>query len=133
METKATFKAGFFGTGSPEITSRGRVTFDWLDGQFFLIQRFVNDDPAVPSGITIIGMSEHRDTFAQHYYDRGVARVYQMTLEGREWKLWREEPVSGSATPGRSGGRNHDHWCLGSLRQRAEWRHDFDLTYIKTG
>jgi hypothetical protein len=134
-ETKATFKAGFFGTGSPEITSRGRVTFNWLDGQFFLTQRFVNDDPAVPSGITIIGMSEHRDTFAQHYYDsRGVARVYQMTLEGREWKLWREEPGFWQRY---TGAISEDGTTItGAWEASAngrEWRHDFDLTYIKTG
>jgi hypothetical protein len=27
-------------------------------------------------------------TFTQHYYDsRGVVRTYQMTLDGRAWKL----------------------------------------------
>jgi hypothetical protein len=32
-------------------------------------------------------------TFEQHNYDsRGVARVYQMSLEGGIWKLWREAP-----------------------------------------
>ena len=34
-------------------------------------------------------------TFEQHNYDsRGVARVYQMSLEGGIWKLWREHPGS---------------------------------------
>ena len=48
-------------------------------GQFFLTQRFVNEHPAAPSGIAIIGPG----TFIQHYYDsRGVARTYQMTLSG---------------------------------------------------
>lgn len=134
-ETKATFKAGFFGPGRPGITSRGKATFEWLDGQFFLTQRFTNEDPAVPSGITIIGMSEGRDAFAQHYYDsRGVARVYQMTLEGREWKLWREEPGFWQRY---AGAISEDGTTItGAWEASAngrEWRHDFDLTYIKTG
>ena len=39
--------------------------------------------PAAPSGIAIIGAGNNPDTFTQHYYDsRGVARIYQMTLNG---------------------------------------------------
>src|SRR5262245_7052219 len=37
-ETEATFAAGFFGPGSPEVTGRGRTTFHWLDGRYFLTQ-----------------------------------------------------------------------------------------------
>jgi hypothetical protein len=93
-EMEARFEAGYFGPGSPAITGRGgRTTFDWPDGRFFLTQRFVNEHPAAPSGIAIIGPGEEPDVFSQHYYDsRGVARVYQMTLHGREWKIWRAAP-----------------------------------------
>jgi len=139
-EVEATFKAGFFGPGSPEITGRGRTTFQWLEGRFFLTQRFVNEPadgtghPAVPSGIAIIGTSRERDTFAQHYYDsRGVARVYQMTLEGREWKLWREEPGFWQRYAGvisEDGTTITGAWEASA--DGREWRHDFDLTHIKT-
>lgn len=133
-ETEATFEAGFFGPGSPGITGRGRTTFRWLEGRFFLAQHFVNEHPAAPSGITIIGASEERNTFAQHYYDsRGVARVYQMTLKGREWTLWREAPGFWQRYTGvisEDGTTITGAWEA-SADGRA-WRHDFDLTYVKT-
>lgn len=59
--------------------------------QFFLTQRFVSEHPAAPSGIAIIGAES--ESFTQHYYDsRGIARVYQMSLDDRVWKVWREAP-----------------------------------------
>jgi hypothetical protein len=55
-EMEATFEAGYFGPGSPATTERGgRTTFEWLQGRYFLTQRFVVDHPAAPSGISIIG------------------------------------------------------------------------------
>jgi hypothetical protein len=121
-EMEARFEAGYFGPGSPAITSRGgRTIFNWLEGRFFLTQRFVTEHPTAPSGIAIIGPG----TFAQHYYDsRGVARTYQMTLGGREWTIWREVPASGSATIAGAWDGSPDG---------RQWKHDFGLTYIKTG
>ena len=134
-EMEATFQAGFFGAGSPETTSRGRAKFQWLEGRFFLTQSFVNEHPDTPSGITIIGMTEERNTFAQHYYDsRGVARVYQMTLEGREWKLWREAPGFWQRYTGvisEDGTTITGAWEASGDGQ--QWKHDFDLTYLRTG
>lgn len=134
-EMAATFQAGFFGPESPEITAHGRARFQWLEGRRFLIQRFVNEHPAVPSGIAIIGTSEKRNSFAQHYYDsRGVARVYRVTLEGREWRLWREAPGFWQRY---TGAISDDGTTItGAWEASAdgrEWRHDFDLTHVKTG
>jgi hypothetical protein len=48
-EMGVSFEAGYFGPGSPPVAGRGgRTTFEWLDGQFFLIQRFTVDNPAAP-------------------------------------------------------------------------------------
>jgi hypothetical protein len=133
-ETEATFEAGFLGPDTPETRCHGRTTFEWLDGGFFLTQRIVNDDP-VPSAITIIGPSGEADTFAQHYYDsRGVARVYQMTLDGQEWKLWRESPGFWQRYTGviaEDGTTITGAWQA-SVDGR-EWRHDFDLMYTRIG
>ena len=134
-DTEATFDAGFFGPGSPEVTGRGRVTFEWLEGRYFLTQRFVNEHPDAPSGIAIIGPSGELDTFAQHYYDsRGVTRVYLMTLEGRELKLWREAPGFWQRYTGvisDDGTTITGAWEASPDGQ--DWRHDFNLTYVRTG
>jgi hypothetical protein len=135
-ELEATFEAGYFGPGSPAITERGgRTTFEWLEGRFFLTQRFVTEHPAAPSGLAIIGLGEDPETFTQHYYDsRGVARVYQMTLDRGVWKLWREAPGFWQRYTGvisRDGTTITGAW-EGSADGR-EWKHDFGLTYIKAG
>jgi len=133
-EMEASFEAGYFGPGTPSFTGRGgRTTFEWVDGRFFLTQRFVNDHPAAPSGIAIIGAGADPYRFEQHYYDsRGVTRLYQMSLDGAVWKLWREAPgfwqrYTGEISP--DGNIIKGAW-EGSP-DGLQWKHDFGLTYIK--
>jgi hypothetical protein len=135
-EMQAAFDAGYFGPGSPAVTrGGGRTTFEWLEGRFYLIQRFVVEEPAAPSGIAIIGPGRDPEAFEQHYYDsRGVARVYQMSLDGGVWKLWREAPGFWQRYTGvlsDDGNRITGAW-EGSPDGR-EWKHDFGLTYVKAG
>jgi uncharacterized protein YndB with AHSA1/START domain len=135
-ELEATFDEGFFGPASPAVTNRGgRTTFEWLDGRFFLTQRFVVENPAAPNGIAIIGLSEEPDTFTQHYYDsRGVARVYAMSLDGNVWRLHREAPgfwQRYAGTISADGTTITGAWEMSADGQ--EWKHDFDLNYIKVG
>lgn len=134
-EMEASFEAGYFGPGSPPVSGRGgRTAFEWLEGEFFLLQRFTVFSPGAPNGIAIIGMGSDPETFEQHYYDsRGVARVYRMSLDGGVWKLWREAPGFWQRYAGRlsQDGRT----ITGSWEWSADgssWKHDFDLTYIKT-
>lgn len=133
-EMEVSFIAGYFGPGSPPIAGRGgRTTFEWLDGEFFLIQRFTVDNPAAPSGIAIIGPGEAAETFSQHYYDsRGVARIYQMSLHDGVWQLWREAPGFWQRYTGvfSDGGTTIKGAWEGSA-DGSQWKHDFDLSYIK--
>jgi hypothetical protein len=133
-EMEASFEAGYFGPGTPPVTGRGgRTTFEWLEGRFFLTQRFVNEHPAAPSGIAIIGAGAEAETFEQHYYDsRGVARVYQVSLDGGVWKLWREAPGFWQRYTGEIS--EDDTTIKGAWEGSADgrkWKHDFGLTYIK--
>jgi hypothetical protein len=134
-DMEASFAAGYFGAGSPPLTGRGRTTFSWLDGNFFLIQRFTAEHPAAPRGIAIIGVAADPDTFSQHYYDsRGVARVYQMSLADGVWKIWREAPRFWQRFTGvfaDDGNTIKGAW-EGSA-DGSDWRHDFYLTYTKVG
>src|SRR5437667_11951600 len=69
-ELEASFDAGFFGPDSPAFTERGgTTTFEWLEGRFFLLQRFTVFSPGAPSGIAIIGVADDSGEFEQHYYD----------------------------------------------------------------
>jgi hypothetical protein len=74
----------------PSTVVRGRSTFEWLEGKKFLIARARSDHPDFPDSISIIG-----DTggLRMHYFDsRGVARIYEMTLDGRVWTFSRTAP-----------------------------------------
>jgi len=76
---------------SPPWPGEGRVAFEWLEGERFLIQRWSIDMPEAPDGIAIIGPGDEPDAFRQHYFDsRGVERVYEMTLAGGGWRMWRD-------------------------------------------
>lgn len=130
---EAAFEAERFGPGSPAVTSRGgRTTFEWLDGGFFLIQRFETDQPSAPSGIAIIGAGTEPETFTQHYYDsRGVARSYEMTLNDGVWKVERAAPGFWQRYTGVISGDGAT--ITGAWEYSAdgrEWSHDFTLTYI---
>ena len=90
----------------PPADIGARVTFEWLPGKRFLIQRWEVPIPEAPDGIAIIGADpESAGNYLQHYFDsRGVARVYKMSFADGVWKLWRDEPdfsrsTSPSATP----------------------------------
>jgi hypothetical protein len=134
-EMEACFAPGFFGPDSPAITnSDGRTTFEWLEGRFFLCQRWRNDHPAAPSGIAIIGPGDHAGTLVQHYYDeRGVARVYQMAFDGVVWTIWRGGAgVAHQRYTGRlSGDGNRIEGSWASSPDGRGWSHDFDLHYIR--
>ena len=79
----------------PPVTDSGaRVSFEWLPGERFLIERWEVPVPEAPDGIAIIGADpESEGNYLQHYFDsRGVARIYKMSFEDGVWKLWRDEP-----------------------------------------
>ncbi len=47
--------------------------------------------PDAPDSISIIGCDAANGTYVQLYSDeRGVCRVYQMSIGSGEWKLWRQ-------------------------------------------
>lgn len=130
---KATFEAGYFSPGSPAMTDQGgRTSFAWLEGGLFLIQQFSNPHAAAPDGIAIIG-GTRPDSLTQHYYDsRGVHRIYNMSLTGRAWTLWREKPGFWQRYTGTisDDGRTIIGAWEGSA-DGARWQHDFSLAYIK--
>jgi hypothetical protein len=125
--------------GAPTMTG-GRVVFEWMTGEQFIIERWEVPVPEAPDGLAIIGFDDARGTFRQHYFDsRGIARIYQMRLEDGVWTLWRDtadfSPLDfaqrytgrfsedGTAIAGR--------WEI--AHDGSTWEHDFDLTYLRVG
>jgi hypothetical protein len=120
--------------GGPSWPGEAWVSFEWLEGRTFLIERWTVDLPEAPDGIAIIGAGDGPETFRQHYFDsRGVHRIYEMTLDGGVWKLWRDAP---DPFPQRfTGSFDDDGKTINGRWEKAEdgsdWTTDFDLTYRK--
>ena len=118
--------------GGPLWPGEGRVTFEWLEGRTFLIERWRIELPEAPDGIAIIGAGDEPGTFRQYYFDsRGVQRIYEMTLDDGTWKLWRDAT---DPFPQRfSGTFSDDGDAITGRWEKAEdgstWTIDFDLTY----
>ena len=125
--------------GMPPAEAGARVSFGWLPGKRFLIERWEVPVPEAPDGIAIIGADpENQGAYLQHYFDsRGVARVYKMSLEDGVWKLWRDEPDFSpldfsqryTGTFSDDGKTVVGAWEICS--DGKTWEHDFDLTYTK--
>jgi hypothetical protein len=119
----------------PELAGQARTTFEWTLGGAFLLQRSSVPVPEGPDGLSVIG-PDGGDGYTQHYFDeRGIARVYAMTFDGREWRLERH-------TPDFSPLSFHQRWTgalsadgstiEGRWEQSPDgtaWELDFELTY----
>ena len=118
----------------PPGSGPARVSFAWLPGQRFLIQRWEVPLPEAPDGIAIIGADPDREGgYRQHYFDsRGVERVYEMDFEDGTWRLWRDAPGFSQRYTGEfsDDGRTIDGaWEI--CEDGATWRRDFGIAYTR--
>jgi hypothetical protein len=118
--------------GGPPWPGTGRVTFAWLDGAPLLIERSHSDAPDAPDGVAVIGCDGMSGAYDQLYTDeRDVQRVYEMSLSGGVWKLWRDgQPFSQrfTGTLSEDGKTIAGRW---EVEEDGEWTIDFELTYTK--
>src|SRR5215213_7020280 len=72
----------------------GSVTFEWLEGERFVVQRSHNDHELFPDAICVIGPPEDGDGLLMEYFDsRGVRRTYGISLEDGVLRIWRDDPT----------------------------------------
>jgi hypothetical protein len=118
-----------------EFAESARTIFEWtLDGAF-LLQWSVVPLPEVPNGLCVIGL-DAGDAYIQHYFDsRGIARIYAMTFDGREWTLERHAPDFSplpfhqrwAGTLSAAGDTIEGRWE--SAPDGSSWELDFELSY----
>jgi len=111
----------------------GRVTFEWHPSGAHLVQRGTAELPEAPDNISIIGCDAANGTYVQLYSDeRGVCRVYQMTIGNGEWRLWREgEPFSQRFTATFTDGGNMITGRWEIAEDFTNYTPDFDLVFRK--
>jgi hypothetical protein len=113
----------------------GSVTFEWHSSGAHLLQRGTADLPEFPDNVSIIGCDAANGTYFQLYSDeRGVCRVYEMSIGNGEWQLWREgEPFSQRfhGTFSDDGNTIIGRWEI--AEDGANYGTDFDLIFRRVG
>jgi hypothetical protein len=109
---------------------RGEASFEWLEGEKFLIHRSRNDTPETPDSISIIGAPDGGE-LAMHYFDsRGVHRVYRMAFSEDEWTMSRDHPGFSQHFIGKLGGDMiAGLWQVS--RDGQTWDDDLAITFTR--
>lgn len=108
----------------------GRATFEWLEGERFLIQRSANEHPDFPDSISIIGVMEGGDTIEMQYFDsRGVHRVYSIEFDGKELRIRRDAPGFAQRLNAELADDGSTLACVWQLDQGEGYRDDIAITY----
>ncbi len=109
----------------------GRSTFEWHPSGAFLVQRTVVELPEAPDSLSIMGCDGANGTYYQLYSDeRGVCRVFDMSIDDAGWRLWREgAPFCQrfTATISEDGSVMAGRWEMSE--DGMSYRTDFDLVY----
>jgi hypothetical protein len=113
----------------PGTVVRGTASFEWLEGERFMIQRARAEHPDFPDGIWIIGVTDGRLTM--HYFDsRGVFRVYEASLTDGVLRIWRDAPGFSQRFEGRIGDGGDTIDGLWQLSEDdSTWNDDLKISY----
>jgi hypothetical protein len=134
----------------PGVVVHGTAVIEWLEGERFLIYRARTDHPDFPDSISIIGITA-RDRvdnlrnsgptvptecrLCMHYFDsRGVFRIFDVSIDDAEWRLWRDAPGFSQRFTGTfaDGGATIDgRWDL--CQDDVNWNNDLQITYRRRG
>jgi hypothetical protein len=111
----------------------GHSSFEWLEQAALLVWHFDWERPGPPSAISVIGHDDPAaDYFVLYSDERGVARIYEMSMEGRVWKMHRESPGFSQRMTGRFGDDGNTITVHGELsRDGSNWEPDLDVIYAK--
>ena len=115
----------------PDTVVHGRATFEWLEGEQFLINRESNDHELFPDSVSIIG---NTDGLQMHYFDsRGVHRVNEVSVGPGLWKWWREQPGFSQRFTGTVEDEGSTITGLSQLcRDDSTWKDDLAVVYRRT-
>lgn len=130
----------------PGVVVHGTTTFEWLDGERFLIVRSDTDHPKFPGAISIIGdMGADRvdeganaapdvpshGALQMHYFDtRGVFRAQETSIDDTAWRWERIVPGFSQRFTGRftDDGNTIDGMCE-LRRDDVHWKDDLKIVY----
>jgi hypothetical protein len=107
----------------------GSITYEWLEGGHYLIQRSHNDHELFPDAICVIGAPESGEGLVMEYFDsRGVRRTYGISFDDGVLRIWRDHPgfeQRFSATPAPDAYEG----VFQLARTPGDWQDDLRVTY----
>ena len=120
----------------PQLPSavHGHSSFEWLREGALLAWHFDWErGQGLPSAFSVIGQDDAVEACAMLYSDeRGVARIYQMSLAGGLWKMWRDAPGFSQRMTGRFSADGSTISWQGELsRDGSTWEPDLSVTYTR--
>jgi len=118
----------------PGTTFHGHTSFEWLEGEAFLIMHSEIEEPGIPSGVAVFGSDDSTGEYLMLYFDeRGVSRKYEVTLRDNVWKWWRNAPGFSQRFTGTLADDGRTIIGKGELsKDGATWEKDLELTYTRT-
>ena len=112
---------------SPDIKVHGTATITWLGEAFLYIHSTWPDDSTWD---WVIGRSDpHEQLTVLYHDDRGVCRVFRLTLEDGELMMWRDDPDFHQRFVGTVAADRIDARTEASEDFGKTWRKDFDLIF----
>jgi hypothetical protein len=112
----------------------GHSSFEWLREGALLAWRFHwASGQGIPSAFSVIGRDDAVEPCSMLYTDeRGVARIYQMSLVDGVWKMWRDAPEFSQRMTGTFSDDGNTITWLGELsRDGSTWEPDLSVTYTR--
>jgi hypothetical protein len=113
---------------------QGHSSFEWLREGALLVWHFDWEHGlGVPSAFCVIGHDDAVEPCSSLYTDeRGVARIYQMSLADGVWKMWRNSPDFSQRMTGTfSADGNIITWHGELSRDGSTWEKDLSVTYTR--
>jgi hypothetical protein len=117
----------------PDQVLAGRVEVRLIEAGGLLAMRQMSDPAGPPLASWVIGRDASRPSYTVLYTDaRGVSRVYEMTLAGGLWRIWRDNPEFSQRFEATISTDRDDitgHWE--KRTSNGVWEHDFYVTYTR--
>jgi hypothetical protein len=112
----------------------GHSSFEWLREGALLAWHFDWErGHEIPNAYSIIGHDDAVEACSMLYTDeRGVARIYQMSLESGVWKMWRQSADFSQRMTGTFSEDGKTINVHGELsRDGSTWEEDLSITYTR--
>jgi hypothetical protein len=110
--------------------AKGFTTIERLHDAFVVLRSSSADKK--PGDVWVIGYSDPQEKYQMLYYDhRGVARVFNVDVDGKRMVFWREDKDFYQRMTLEINAAGLRSMAEASDDMGKTWRKDFDMSYVK--